>query len=436
MSSPATGPAPAEDGWVQAAVRGAASVFEPLGHVTLPGGPLIPPGDDSTLYTTAGIQHWRPWVLASDPGSEPGRLGAQWCVRMNNAHRVGSSNFLTSFCMLSVLTRGRVEREAALGRMFEVLGRWGIDVGRVAFVATGEGPLAPEDTASLRALEQLGVPAERRPARPRAWAAPFKPHGPTGPELFVLLDVTGTPCGPACGPLCGCGRHLHFWNLEFLENRRLPGGGTETLDVPFLDSAGSIEWVTGAVHGTPDPYRGPPFAPLLGRLRELLAGAPRPFADGQVRLLADHARTIALILAAGVEPAATRHGHVLRRLVRRSLGVLTAGGAGTGVLARAVEAAQGEYRSVPGFGAPPPRGGEILASEARRFEEGVAAARRAYDRLVAAGGVSADAVFRLHSSHGLPWEVADGWLADDGVAVDGTRLAALRAEHTALSRGG
>ena len=425
-----------ETNWIDSVVEAMYSVFGAQGHKLFPPGPLIPRGDTSTLYTTASIQHWRDWVLSPSADSDRGRIGPQWCVRMTALEKVGSSNFLTSFCLLSCLTRGRIEREKALGLMIEVLdSRWGLAFERLAFVATAEGPEAPEDTASLKALDRLGVSRSRYTARPRKWAHPFKPHGPAGPELFVLFDITQTPCGPECGPLCGCGRFIHFWNLEFLENRRLITGETETVQMPFLDSAGSIEWVVGAITRTNDLYNTPPFRRILSTARSLLTSTNAFAAPDKIKILCDHARTIALALEAGVEPGAKKQGHVLRRLIRRSLAVLSSIDADLHLLpeivAVATEAVRCASTSEPRSSVSP----SALTTEIELFRTQLNKARKVYDSLLTASELSAESIFDLNSSFGAPWGVIRSWLQSDGVTINEARLAEIAGDNKLRSRG-
>lgn len=425
-------PALTSQNWVRELSGGAFASL--AGHVATPPGPVIPVGDRSTLFTTAGIQYWRPWVLAADAGSDPGRMGVQWCVRMNSLDRVGHSNFLTSFCMLSVVTRGTSSRRDALQRMLEVfVDRWDLPFSRLAFSAVAEGPLAPPDTASLAALDAIGVPAGRIVLARRKWAHPFKPDGPTGPELFVLFDRLERPCGDRCGPACTCGRYVHFWNLEFLGHHRRAGGGVEQAAMPFTDSAGSLEWVTCAVTGAASVYQTPAFADSIGILRE--RGAfDRPVSEDRIRRLADHARTIALLLSSGVTSGPRAHGHVLRRLIRRALGTLSISGGRPGLLPELVRRVAGEHAGHPGF----PSGGwsnMSLEEEIRRFDELLARGRRLVDRWSTAGAVDAGAVFRMHSTHGIPWDVIEAWLVEAGVVVDASVLSMLKTDERARSRG-
>lgn len=426
-----------EENWCDAVVQSLYVVLENYGHVLYQGGHVIPPNDPSTLFTTAGIQHWRDWVLAASPESDPGRVGPQWCVRMNNLEKVGYSNFLTSFCMLSSLTRGPLEREQALARMFDVfVNQWGLPFDALSFAVTGAHPLGAEDTASVTALEGLGVRSENYIVRPRQWACPFKPYGPAGPELFILLDTTQVACGANCSPTCNCGRYFHFWNLEFLENRRLPSGGTERLTMPFLDSASSIDWVVGAITRTFDLYDALPFRTILHSWNEMIDGKTRSLSRERVKILTDHARTIALLLGAGVKPDAKKQGHVLRRLIRRSFALQTIGNVDLSALSQIVEKVYDLYRHHQGFPLPTGSPDEILTREAARFGEQVTKARKVYERISAESKATATKeIYQLHAEHGLPWELVEHWLSEDGVTMNYDQLAVLRKEDKDRSRG-
>jgi alanyl-tRNA synthetase len=353
---------------------------------------------------------------------------------MNSLDRVGTTNFLTSFCMLSVVTRDTSDRRAALDRMLGVfVERWGLPFDRLAFSAVADGPLAPADVASLAALRELGVDASHVTSAPRRWAYPFKPHGTAGPELFVLFDRTGAPCGAGCGPSCGCGRYVHFWNLEFLEHRRLADGTVEPSPMPFVDSAGSLEWVTCAATRAPDSYQAPPLARVSAAVREAV-GTGGPVPEARVRIVADHARTIALLVASGIEPGPRAHGHVLRRLIRRTLAVLHASGADSAVLSRIVRIAAEENRVHPGFPAAP-RPDAHLEKEAAGFVDHLRNVRRRFDRRAAARPLRPDDVFDMHATYGVPWETLEEWLSEAGIDVDRASLAALRRAERVRSRG-
>jgi alanyl-tRNA synthetase len=183
-------------------------------------------------------------------------------------------------------------------------------------------------------------------------------------------------------------------------------------------------------------YAAPPFRDLSDSLRQELTAARRPPSEHRVRALLDHSRTIALLLGSGVEPGSRRHGHVLRRLIRRCLGILSAGQADLGLLARAVDRAALQNRIHPGFPPDDPSTAPMLDAETERFQARVDAARRRFDRHAARGGIRSDEVFEMHATHGLPWELLKSWLDETGLRPEGPSLDVLREQQRERSRAG
>ena len=395
---------------------------------------VIPPGDDTTLFTTAGIQPWRNWVLdamRSNSRDEVGRVSAQWCVRTNSLRMIGKSNYITSFRMLSAVAQGRTRIEV-LSRMLEfVVDGCGLSFDRLAFVVSGEYRNLPADWASRSALiDELSVARSRIAERPRKWAAPFKPDGPTGPELLVLFDLTGTACGDQCGPLCTCGRYVHFWNLEFLDYRQLPNNEIGRAWTSFAESAGSMEWLASIMSGGGDVFKAAPFRELYDWISDGLKACRgrdqhHPQWEEKLRTLCDHARTISLLLGYGVCPSSKRHGYVLRRLLRRCLAGLDTLGCSPEVLDGMIRRAGDCNVGIPGF----PRLTEdhraMVQSERERFLRAILSARKWFEKHVVApqrqmnnACVPADTISHLTSSLGVPDEILAGWLREAKLASD------------------
>lgn len=381
------------------------AAFGRLGYARQPPRPVRAPDGDTTLFVSGGIQNWRGWVTETGRAGQA-RTGAQWCVRTNRLADVGTSPVLTSFCMLSAVRLGPVDRVEVLSQVLTVLGVWGIPADRLAFIVTTGSADRPGDERSFDALRALGIAADRIAGRPRRWAQPFRPDGVTGPNLFVLLD-RGPPCSPECSPRCRCGRFLHFFNCEFLDYRPAPGGGVIPAPLPVTDLAGSLEWLGLALTGAE------PLAEARAAVTGLVTG--RPAAD--VSLLADHGRTVALLLADGVAPGARAHGHIVRRLVRRMLAVMPDPARLRPVVLAAARSSAGLH------GYPSPAVFEqstgVLDAEVDAFTGLLARGRRRYLGLLGGDpGAVAEAVFRVKTDLGVPLPILRAWCAADGVPTD------------------
>jgi alanyl-tRNA synthetase len=380
-----------------AAVDAARKAYGDHGHRVVPPAPVVPDGDRSTLFVSAGIQVWRPWVLNPAPDDDRGRLGLQWCVRLNSLDAVGASQFLTSFCMLSTVAVGTVERTAEIERFLVFASRLGLDAADLVFgVADGSGDV-PADEPSIAALHHLGVPADRIVGLPLDRVAPFGPDGPVGTEVFVYRVRPIPPCGDGCGPVCGCGRLYHFWNLEILEH----DGRT------VADCAGSLERLLAATSASGDVYATPALASIAA-------------AEGgtTARVVADHCRTVALLLGSGIRPGPRGAAHVVRRLCRRAAtAALVDGRAPDRQLPAATRAALHLYRGFPGF--PVDLADEAAAAMVEAEVQGLLAAvergRARQRRVVRSRGSQAlDGALaaELHQTYGVPPALSERWLQE------------------------
>ena len=415
--------------------------FGRAGYEFRPHGSVRAPDWDTTLFVSGGIQNWRSWVLGSHAAGA-GRVGAQWCVRANRLDDIGTSMALTSFCMISAVRLGARSRRETLEELMAALEECGIPLSRLAFITTAPAAGRLSDEESADTLAAMGVSSDRIAARAHRWAQPFRPCGPTGPNLFVLAEI-GPPCSARCSPLCRCGRFLHFWNCEFLDYARLPDGTLQRAPRPVADSAGSLEWLACAVAGEPGITGAEPLRRAADAVLALVArAAPGPdVAAAELTKLVDHGRTVALLLASGLEPGSRAHAHVLRRLVRRMLTTLVALGAEPALLSPVILAASEASADQYGFPGVLDVRDRVrrLDDEVAGFTAAVARGRREYARACERAGTAADlaeALFRIKAERGVPLPVLLGWCRADGREVCGERIATLLADERDVSRHG
>ncbi len=411
------------------------AAFARLGYARQPALSVRAPEGDTTLFVSGGIQNWREWVTDHGRAGEA-RAGAQWCVRTNRLADVGSSSVLTSFCMLSAVRLGWVDRAEVLSHVLSVLDAWGIRAGRLAFIVTTGSADRPGDQRTVEALRTLGIAANRVAGRPRRWAQPFRPNGVTGPNLFVLLD-RGTPCSAGCSPLCRCGRFLHFFNCEFLDYLPSLDGGIVPAPLPVTDLAGSLEWLGCASTGAGQVHDVEPLVGARTAVAGLLTGPQLAAVD--LSVLVDHGRTVALLLADGVRPGPRAHGHIVRRLVRRMLTVLVSAGQEPTLLGALVLAAARSSAGLQGYPEPAviQQTTGVLEAEVAAFTALLARGRRRYLNLLEGNPVeAAEAVFRVKTDHGVPLSILLGWCTADGIEVELDRLDVLLSRERDESHAG
>ncbi|RPE39970.1 tRNA synthetase class II (A) [Streptomyces sp. Ag109_O5-1] len=406
-----------------------------FGHHRVEPRSVVAPADESTLFVSAGIQLWRDWALSGHPG-RTGRVGLQWCVRTNRTDVPARRGVSTSFAMVSHVSRGAVERERYFEGLFEAFHAVGLPPDRLAFIASADESGGLSDTSSVDALTRMGFPERRIGSTARRFAAPLT-GGPFGPNLLVLAD-NGTPCGPGCTSTCPCGRWFHFWNCEFLDFRVEGPGAAAGAQEPLVDSAGGAERLAAAVLGLSDIYELPTLRSLYAQVVAVCEGDrdhDAETAEGLLRQVADHVRTVALIIGAGVSPGPKRQGHVLRRLLRRAFLGLELLGSPPDRLVGPVALAAAAYRRWRGFPGLPDSSLGLVRAEAESFRTLMAAGRREYEKLTRDGSaITAELLFRLKSERGIPVELVRAWASRDGTELDASGMAGHITTEQRLSR--
>ncbi|MCH2187078.1 alanine--tRNA ligase, partial [Myxococcota bacterium] len=145
--------------------------------------------------------------------------------------------------------------------------------------------------------------------------------GPCGPCSEIHFDF-GRPescSNPACDPSCECGRWLEIWNLVFMQFNRDASGKMDPLPRPSIDTGGGLERWAAVLQGVRNNYDTDLFMPLIQRAQDISGVTLGEDAEKDVslRVVADHARTLAVMIGDGVLPSNAGRGYVLRRILRR-----------------------------------------------------------------------------------------------------------------------
>ena len=296
--------------------------FEERSHLVMPSASLIPAGDPTLLLTSAGMVPFKPYFAGEAAPPGPRLTSVQKCFRTTDIDSVGDESHLTFFEMLGNFSVGDYFKREAIAWAWEFV--------------TGVLELPPErlwatvyldgDDAQ-RLWEETGVPAERirRFGEKENYWGPAGTEGPCGPCSEVHYDFGG-PCRVGksdadCGPNCECGRFLELWNLVFMQFYQDPGGGRTPLPAPNVDTGMGLERTAAVMQQKPSIYETDLFAPIVAAV-ESLSGVrygKDPEADYAIRVVAEHARSAAFLIADGVAPSNEGRGYVLRRIIRRAV---------------------------------------------------------------------------------------------------------------------
>src|SRR5688572_16856119 len=405
--------------------------FAARGHRVWPSSPLVPHGDPTLLFTNAGMVQFKDYFLGARQPEARRAVSVQKCLRVSGKHNdlenVGPSpRHHTFFEMLGNFSFGDYFKAEAIEFGWELVTRvWGLEPRALAVTVFHED----EEAADLwRRI--AGLPPERIHrcgAEDNFWA--MGETGPCGPCSEIYVDRS--PEAPEVGWEAGTasGRYLEIWNLVFMQFDRAADGALQPLPNPSIDTGAGLERVAAVLEGVDSNYDTDLFQPLLRAAAELAgtrygAGAE---SDVALRVIADHLRAVAFLLADGVIPGNEGRGYVLRRLLRRAV----RHGMRIGFQEPFLHRLLPELREVMGAAYPEltatePASRATLRAEEEKFLATVASGSRLVQEAIeeakrtGAAALTGDVAFRLYDTHGLPLELIREIAEEERLAVDET----------------
>ena len=294
--------------------------FQDRGHVVLPGSSLIPTGDPSVLLTSAGMQQFKTYFSGESPAPYPKVVTVQKTFRTTDFDEVGDLSHMTFFEMLGNFSFNDYFKDGAIALARElVLDVVGFDPSRI-WVTVFEGREGvPRDDESVEIWTDLGHPRERIAfdGDGNFWG-PTGDSGPCGPttEIFVNLQPGEDDVGPILAPE----RYLEIWNLVFNQYLSDAEGDLRPLN-PGVDTGAGLERWAWVLQNVDSIYDTDMWAPLLESVGRQSGG---PYvSDGpagrSTRIVVQHARAAAFLIADGVMPGNEGRGYVLRRSLRHAV---------------------------------------------------------------------------------------------------------------------
>ena len=303
--------------------------FVNAGHTEVPSASVIL-DDPNLLFVNAGMVQFVPYFLGQRPAPWNRATSVQKCIRTPDIDEVGiTTRHNTFFQMAGNFSFGDYFKKGAIELAWSLLtnpvdqGGYGFDPEKLWATV-----YLDDDEAADLWLEVTGVPAQRIQRRGMAdnyWSMGIP--GPCGPSSEIYYD-RGPEYGTEGGPEANEDRYIEIWNLVFMQNERGEGTSKEDFEIlgPLprknIDTGMGVERVACLLQGVDNVYETDLLRPVI----DLVAGiAPRGYGEGnhaddvRYRIIADHSRTAAIIIADGVSPGNDGRGYVLRRLLRRMI---------------------------------------------------------------------------------------------------------------------
>ncbi|MCK9485248.1 MAG: alanine--tRNA ligase [Dehalococcoidia bacterium] len=300
--------------------------FEERGHRRIPSSSLVPHGDPTLLFTTAGMVQFKPYFMGLENPPARRLTSIQRCFRTTDIEDVGDENHLTLFEMLGNFSVGDYFKDEAVDWAWEFL----TDVLKIAPERLWVTVFVDDDYAA-DLWRARGVPEERvlrYTAEQGNWWGPPGDTGPMGPCSEVFYDWGKTPgcrhCeADTCHPDIDCGRFLEIWNLVFMTYYREEDGSQTELPAANIDTGAGLERLNSVLVGKKNVYE-------TDELRQIVAAAEAasgrtyepdesPEVAFALRAMTEHSRALAFLVTDGVLPSNEGRGYVLRRLLRRAV---------------------------------------------------------------------------------------------------------------------
>ena len=296
--------------------------FARNGHEVVASSPLVPRNDPTLLFTNAGMVQFKNVFTGLEKRSYQRATTAQKCVRAGGKHNdlenVGyTARHHTFFEMLGNFSFGDYFKERAIELAWNLVTRdFGVPPERLLVTVYAEDDEAAGWWEKIAGLPQSKI--IRIPTSDNFWA--MGDVGPCGPCSEIFYDHgSGIPGGPPGSPDAEGDRFVEIWNLVFMQFEQLSSGERVPLPRASVDTGMGLERIAAVLQGKHDNYDIDLFRALILASAEASGVAPHGPHAVSHRVIADHLRASAFLIADGVLPSKEGRGYVLRRIMRRAM---------------------------------------------------------------------------------------------------------------------
>jgi alanyl-tRNA synthetase len=418
---------------------------EGLTHTVVPSASLIA-DDPNLLLVNAGMVPFKPYFLGEITPPFKRATSVQKCVRTLDIDEVGKTTRHASFFqMCGNFSFGDYFKEGAIALAWDLLTR-PISEGGYGFP---EDKLwvtvfLTDDEAADIWHKKIGIPKERIQRRDMAdnfWSMGVP--GPCGPCSEIYYD-RGPAYGVDGGPIADENRYLEIWNLVFMQNERGAGGGKDSypilgeLPAKSIDTGLGLERTAALLQGVENIYEIDTTMQILTRAMDLtgVKYGKNEKSDISLRVIADHARTSAMLIGDGVTPGNEGRGYVLRRMMRRTIRNMRLLGTNDPIMSELTLAAIGAMGpQYPELISDQKRILAVTVSEEESFLQTLKSGTQIFD--VASSQLKkekksilpGEEVFKLHDTYGFPFDLTLEMAREEGLEVDEAGFTKLMKEQ-------
>lgn len=419
--------------------------FVKAGHTEVASASLLL-DDPNLLFVNAGMVPFVPFFLGQQTPPYSTATSVQKCVRTLDIENVGvTTRHNTFFQMAGNFSFGDYFKREAISYAWSLLtspiseGGYGFDPERLWVTV-----YLDDDEARDIWRDEIGIPEERIQRRGMAdnyWSMGIP--GPCGPCSEIYYD-RGPEYGVDGGPEADEDRYLEIWNLVFMQNERGEGSSKDNFEIlgslpkKNIDTGMGVERVAFLLQGVDNVYETDLVRPVISKAEELSGRTYGVNGDDDVRfrVIADHARTAAMLIADGVNPGNDGRGYVLRRLLRRIVRSARLLGAERPSMREFMTVVRDTMApSYPVLESDFSRIATVAVGEETAFLKTLASGSRLFETAaeeVKASGksvIGGDEAFALHDTYGFPIDLTLEMASEAGLSVDEDGFRALMAEQ-------
>jgi alanyl-tRNA synthetase len=402
------------------------SYFEEKGHQRIKSSSLVPHGDPTLMFTTAGMVQMKPYFLGEMPPPHPRLTSSQKSFRTTDIETVGDLTHHTFFEMLGNFSVGDYFKEDAIKFAWEFCTeRLNLDRERIWIT------IFIDDDEAYGYWREIGIPEQKilRFGEEENWWGPAGDSGPCGPDSELHYDLgIEKGCGkPTCDPSCDCGRFLEIWNLVFMQYNQDQQGNRTRLDHPNIDTGMGLERIVAVLQEVSTSYETDLFTPLFKHIEEISGFhyGDNDKLDWAMRVVADHGRATAFLIADGVIPGNEGRGYVLRRLIRRAVRYGQQLGLQDPFLGTLADVITTQMKDLyPEINQNTDFLKRTILQEEERFNETLSIGLTLFEDVLAdkdvreSGIIPGPQIFRLYDTYGFPIDVAREVAQDEGLTLD------------------
>lgn len=400
--------------------------FRGQDHLVLPSASLVPVGDPSLLWTSAGMVPFKKYFSGLATPPHPRVATCQKCLRTPDIESVGrTARHHTFFEMLGNFSFGDYFKEDAIAWSWEFLTKVvGLPKERLWITIYED-----DDEAYRIWHEKMNVPdykIVRMGKETNFWEIGL---GACGPCSEIHFDQgEGVGCGSSgCSVECECDRFLEIWNLVFTQYDQQADGSYVPLPKKNIDTGMGLERLAAVVQGVYSNFETDLFQPIIQKVASISGTeyGSRPKTDLALRVIADHARAVTFALSDGVLPSNEGRGYVIRRVLRRAARFGRVLGINDVFMHKVAETVINEMKETyPELEEKASHIFQVIENEEKRFrltlEQGSEMFEKIASQLVVRGErvISGKDVFRLYDTFGLPMELTKEMAEERGLAID------------------